>query len=291
MTINQTGLSFDSLRRFAEAVRGISKLPGIPTAGWCAEASASAARLVPGSVATLRLVEVSGAGEFAGVLSAGAYDSQKNDEIDPALLSVEGECVGAWWMLATARTVTLNGSPLAGTLRAAPGCERWEFSTLGRRWSSMGVTELWVGARALIGGGGGGTRFAVLELGARGGESPDPGHAAATAEMVRALMPEVALRAGLAFAAAGMPEGEATLTHREYEVLTLLSRGRTVKQIAEALTRSPHTVHDHVKALHRKLGASSRGELVARALGHIDTEGNIVAHDPAHESKTLASAG
>jgi hypothetical protein len=27
-------------------------------------------------------------------------------------------------------------------------------------------------------------------------------------------------------------------------------------------------VHDHVKSLHRKLDASSRGELVARALGH-----------------------
>ena len=48
-----------------------------------------------------------------------------------------------------------------------------------------------------------------------------------------------------------------------------LALGKSVKQIASDLARSPHTVHDHVKSLHRKLNASSRGELIARALGHL----------------------
>jgi len=64
------------------------------------------------------------------------------------------------------------------------------------------------------------------------------------------------------------------LTQREQIVLEQLTLGLSVRQIADELGRSPHTVHDHVKSLHRKLNASSRGELVARALGHtaIDPE-------------------
>lgn len=60
------------------------------------------------------------------------------------------------------------------------------------------------------------------------------------------------------------------LTAREQEVLEQLILGRSVKQIAGVLGRSPHTVHDHVKSLHRKLNASTRGGLVARALGRPD---------------------
>jgi hypothetical protein len=33
-------------------------------------------------------------------------------------------------------------------------------------------------------------------------------------------------------------------------------------------------VHDHVKSLHRKLNASSRGQLIARALGHAEAFSN-----------------
>lgn len=57
------------------------------------------------------------------------------------------------------------------------------------------------------------------------------------------------------------------LTACEVRVLELLVEGRTVREIATEICRSPHTVHDHVKRLHRKLGATSRGELISRALG------------------------
>jgi DNA-binding CsgD family transcriptional regulator len=58
------------------------------------------------------------------------------------------------------------------------------------------------------------------------------------------------------------------LTRREQEILDELKLGRSVREISENLHRSAHTIHDHVKALHRKLDASSRGELIARALGY-----------------------
>ena len=60
------------------------------------------------------------------------------------------------------------------------------------------------------------------------------------------------------------------LTQREQVILDGLIIGHSVRQIAESIDRSPHTVHDHVKNLHRKLDASSRGELIAHALGWRD---------------------
>jgi DNA-binding CsgD family transcriptional regulator len=65
----------------------------------------------------------------------------------------------------------------------------------------------------------------------------------------------------------GTPE-IAWVTPREQEVLELLVLGFSVREIGEKLGRSPHTVHDYVKSMHRKLNASNRGALVARALGH-----------------------
>ncbi len=52
---------------------------------------------------------------------------------------------------------------------------------------------------------------------------------------------------------------------REREVATLVARGLSNAEIAEALVLSPHTVQDHVKSLFEKLDVGSRQELVARA--------------------------
>jgi DNA-binding CsgD family transcriptional regulator len=53
-------------------------------------------------------------------------------------------------------------------------------------------------------------------------------------------------------------------TAREREVATLIARGLTNPEIADALVLSPHTVGDHVKSLFEKLDVASRQELVAR---------------------------
>ncbi len=58
------------------------------------------------------------------------------------------------------------------------------------------------------------------------------------------------------------------LTQREQTILEHLVKGESVREIAEQIDRSPHTVHDHVKNLHRKLDATCRGQLVSRILGH-----------------------
>ena len=53
------------------------------------------------------------------------------------------------------------------------------------------------------------------------------------------------------------------LTQRESEVVLLLARGLSSKEIAAELSISRHTVSDHTKVIFTKCGVASRGELVA----------------------------
>jgi DNA-binding NarL/FixJ family response regulator len=68
-----------------------------------------------------------------------------------------------------------------------------------------------------------------------------------------------------------MPVGNASrahsnLTQREHEVLGLLSRGYPDKDIADHLTISIHTVHEHVRNIFEKLGVHNRTEAVVKFL-------------------------
>lgn len=53
------------------------------------------------------------------------------------------------------------------------------------------------------------------------------------------------------------------LSKRELEVLSLINLGYANKKIAEQLYLSEYTIKDHIKSLMKKLGASSRSEIVA----------------------------
>jgi DNA-binding NarL/FixJ family response regulator len=55
------------------------------------------------------------------------------------------------------------------------------------------------------------------------------------------------------------------LSGRERDVLELVARGATNREIAANLFLSPHTVKEHTSALYRKLGVRNRAEAVQRA--------------------------
>ena len=61
------------------------------------------------------------------------------------------------------------------------------------------------------------------------------------------------------------PGGATALTARENDVLRLLARGRSNRQIGEELYISGKTASVHVSNILAKLGAASRGEAVAVA--------------------------
>jgi ATP/maltotriose-dependent transcriptional regulator MalT len=58
------------------------------------------------------------------------------------------------------------------------------------------------------------------------------------------------------------------LTDRECEVLRLVASGMTNRDVATALTVSPHTVGRHVQNIFTKLGVSSRAAATAYAYEH-----------------------
>ena len=61
-----------------------------------------------------------------------------------------------------------------------------------------------------------------------------------------------------------LPQHANALPPRLREALEHLAAGRDEGETAEAMSLSPHTVHDYVKTLYAHFGVSSRGELLAR---------------------------
>lgn len=58
------------------------------------------------------------------------------------------------------------------------------------------------------------------------------------------------------------------LTPREYEILSLLARGRSTQDIALTLSISPNTVRNHIQHILQKLHIHSRVEAVTYAIKH-----------------------
>jgi DNA-binding NarL/FixJ family response regulator len=65
-----------------------------------------------------------------------------------------------------------------------------------------------------------------------------------------------------------VPERPAGLTEREVEVLGLLARGGTNRQIADTLRISAKTVGAHVEHIYTKAGVSSRAAATLFAVQH-----------------------
>ena len=63
----------------------------------------------------------------------------------------------------------------------------------------------------------------------------------------------------------GAPLDHERLTPRESEVLTYLSKGFTIKEIANLMGLKWFTVNDHIKSIYKKLNVSSRAEAAVLA--------------------------
>lgn len=61
-------------------------------------------------------------------------------------------------------------------------------------------------------------------------------------------------------------EPVACLTERESEVLVLVARGMSLREVAEQLSLSTRTVESYSKQIRLKLGARNQAHMVAQAL-------------------------
>lgn len=269
------------LERCASLVTAMAKLPAVPTPDWCDQAAQTLLEIAPSSVPAVCIFRIDGTGRVLQFAGAGVAETAECEDA--------GERVNKFRILleqvATQRCDTrmaagagsesgksaevsaMSGILLPRDLREgkAPWAKCFEHVTnvgsdvCGAIWSTASLTP----ADRSVG------LLAVLLP--RSGEDLTEQNRVLlqTGANVLAKMAFHAIHA-TARSGQSVRVGEVQwLTPRERDVLELLVEGMSVREISDELTRSPHTVHDYVKSLYRKLGASSRGELVALALGHV----------------------
>jgi DNA-binding CsgD family transcriptional regulator len=274
--ISENGLDTRHLELVAELATRISILPAVATQDWCARAADVVRGLRPSAVVSVTIAGVGSGGEIAFIEASGAAGLDiQGKPLDGSPVHPDHANSLGWWFASGDNTVR------AASLRNLPCGPEWPTTSSARRWSRLGVAELGVGAAPIPGNIVG--RTLIVEIGVSDAER---GLDKAELSVLRAALPLLARRAALAFGAE-VSSPLTRLTVREQEVLEHLALGKSVKEIAEDLSRSPHTVHDHVKSLHRKLNASSRGELIARTLGHVSGSHK---HEGVHSESERASA-
>ncbi len=274
-----------SIRTAVRIAENICALPAVATQDWCDSAASALLPLAqPGVVAVMigqidergqviRREATGAAGCYLAEVTTTIGRSQSATSVVP-IDARDGNLARLRTMLDQARELIWTPGPLAagecrvGTPDALGAGSGWRQTPIGKRWEGFHPTSVLCGAAALGGGApvgdsdvGGSVRVIAVEVG-----STSP-HVHMDPAVLEGVLPAIAKRALLAIGP-DSGDGGQWLTVREQIILKHLLLGKSVREIAEELGRSPHTVHDHVKSLHRKLNANSRGELVARALGY-----------------------
>jgi DNA-binding CsgD family transcriptional regulator len=253
--------------RCAGVAERIGLLPAVATLDWPDLAAACMARVVGPSRAVVMLASLHADGgvaghEATGVASFGVTGENPADR-QQGELTLRSRCERLSELGFRPGTLEAQGrwGGLANEVVQGP---TWRDTALGRTWAGMDVSDLVVGAARVCATDA--SRYVIVQVAALGTPEARPRMGSEEAAILNALMPVLARRTLIAVG----PEKTTAarwLTAREQEVLGELTLGKSVREIAEVIDRSPHTVHDHVKSLHKKLSAKSRGELVARALG------------------------
>lgn len=267
----------NALKAAVKVAEAACALPAVATQDWCDKAAAAMLHAVGSGVCVILIAQIDERGhivrqEATGVAGATTMEVTTTvgrtatssplvpiDASDAGLTRVRTSLAQArdlHWPLAA---ISLSSVKIGAADRLGANLTD-HHSGLAKRWAECRLHGLAL-AIAPLGSNG---RSLVVELGST--QSPIGDQELACLE---AVLPLVARRAIMAV---GVNPSDAAhwLTTREQIILQHLLLGKSVREIAEELGRSPHTVHDHVKSLHRKLNASSRGELVARALGYTE---------------------
>ena len=275
--------SADTLNRAVGVTERLCSLPAVATSNWADQAADALTGLADRCLCLVLICEADERGRVIGREAAGAAGRGFGGDQASHVLTLRSNAE---------RAAELGFTPGSGgvTGRAEDVMgPSWQRSGLGSVWPEGVVPHVSLCVHPLgrgDGGQGDGGRILVAAIGLA--DAPRDGGLATA--MLSAAAPVLARRALLAVGV--KPAGASRwLTSREQAVLERLALGLSVREIADEIGRSPHTVHDHVKSLHRKLNASSRGELVARALGFIDDSHRVLVALGAEAKGGAAGAG
>ncbi|QOI99830.1 MAG: helix-turn-helix transcriptional regulator [Phycisphaeraceae bacterium] len=247
-------------------------LPAVATVDWASRAASIVARLSPLSRtwAMFAVCEIAPDGKVDSVETVGSAWS--DSPTSPSDAQARDAFVDQF--------IEVRRLGFAPDPAAAPAVSDLSTFTRSTDWASTGLGRLVTQNRcgmpviAAMAMSSEGRRFALSAIAPPQGSALEP----SVIGLLKAAFPSLVRRARLAVGEQPLPR-PMWVSERERAVLDGLVLGKSVRQIAEDLGRSPHTVHDHVKSLHRKLNASSRGELIARALGHLTRATRIRSKD------------
>lgn len=263
--------SLPAFERMARVMERVVDLPAVATLDWGDRAASSLIEIASPSRACLLIATIDRSGtirshEAAGVATSGDPRSETESKASIELLSRAERLSDIGFRLPA---VVAEGGSCVDWANNLVGGPTWRDTALERLWGGLETSDLAVGIGPI--GLAEPGRVLVAMIGLTGQGEHRPRFGSTEIEIFAAAMPRLLARTLMAV---GHEKGSTTrwLTTREQEVLEHLTLGMSVREIAETIERSPHTVHDHVKSLHRKLNASSRGELVARALGYLNDE-------------------
>lgn len=269
----------------ARLVEAVCRLPAIPVRDWCDRAAAAVGTIDPESIAVVISARISDDWsiteiEAAGVAVSSGIGGIPRPKHPPGLDVPKGRPgSGPRALLDSLRCSAAGLRRLGWAPPADPGPDGVAglISRLGGpTWTDSGLKDLC----DLAGGGDllvgvvpfappAQRRFLAVYVGHARDESD--GTLAEVQEWQTTVLAScLALLGRSAHAAMGTAATgkDRWISRREQAVLERLAAGMSVREVAAALDRSPHTVHDHLKSLHRKLAAKTRTELLARALGN-----------------------
>lgn len=244
------------ITRGVELAMQVAQLPAIPTATWCRDAAKAIAPMGDFHRAAVAVARMSADSLYIEeVVSAGVHvPGAHGEHMEDALMRL--------------RRVTWMPPEVIPDL-SRPWAVALDADAVRRSHSSpwnLTVSPMMVVASAPFGEACD-HHSLIVAVGAS-----DP--KVAQSAMVPTLKALASLLAQRARVALGCPDKPIRwISPREQQVLELLIEGLSVKAIGESLGRSPHTITDHLKSLHRKLEATSRGELVSKALGRHSERG------------------
>jgi DNA-binding CsgD family transcriptional regulator len=254
----------DVLSRVAARTAELVSLPAIATTDWCDRAAEAMGTTVPGfrGLIAVFAVELAPNGTIRRVESQSIrlITPIDPDRPTPPLVLIS-EANHALERLGSLGWDSVTPNPVSGLLSTVAKTESWASLPVIQALGGSKIGLPFVGSASLNAA----NNRAVVVVIAPAAQSPALDSSALAS--LRAIFPIFVQRARTAFGES--VDANSTISDREQLVLNHLVLGKSVRQIADELGRSPHTVHDHVKSLHRKLNASSRGELIARALGYV----------------------
>jgi DNA-binding CsgD family transcriptional regulator len=252
------------LARVASRTAELVALPAIATMDWCDRAAETVGTTIPGfrGLIAVFAVELSANGTVRRVESQSIRLISPIDPDRPMPpLVLTSEASHSLERLTTIGWDAAVPAPVSGLLSTVAKNEQWASLPLVQALGGNRIGQPFVGSASLNATN---NRAVIVVMAPSAGA---PAFEASSIASLRAVFPILVQRARMAFGEA--VDSNSTISDREQLVLNHLVLGKSVRQIADELGRSPHTVHDHVKSLHRKLNASSRGELIARALGYV----------------------